>query len=189
MPSGISSSGLFWRIEIMICVSFTFALGPILFWNSNESNVMKQTTTMRGLKTCISEMPEALMAVSSLLSPRLPKVMSEESRMAKGNAWGTSIRPMYQKNWASTSIERPLPMSLSTYCQRNCIISTNWQMKKVPMNSRPNCRMMNMSNFLTLNIALWPFADRILLIQDAKLRRKNQIGTTERKIVAWDGKT
>ena len=62
----------------------------------------------------ISEMPAALMAVSSELSPRLPKVMSDDRRMARGKACGMSIRPIYQKNWASTSSVRPLPMSSST---------------------------------------------------------------------------
>ena len=101
---------------------------------------------------CISEMPAALMAVSSELSPRLPKAMSEESRMASGNACGMSIRPMYQKNCASTSRVRPLPISSSTYRHRNCIISTNWQMKKVPANSSPNCLAMKISSFLMRNI-------------------------------------
>ena len=63
-----------------------------------------------------------------------------------------SIRPMYQKNCASTSTERPLPISSSTYRHRNCIISTNWQMKNVPRNSRPNCLAMNMSNFFMRSI-------------------------------------
>jgi len=40
------------------------------------------TSTMSGLKACISEMPAALMAVSSELSPRFPKTISELSRMA-----------------------------------------------------------------------------------------------------------
>ena len=62
---------------------------------------------------CSSEMPAALMAVSSDDSPRLPYVMSEDSRMASGKAWGTSISAMYQKNWASTSIVRPLPIRSS----------------------------------------------------------------------------
>ena len=105
---------------------------------------------MSDLKACISEMPAALMAVSSELSPRLPKVISEESRMAKGRACGTSMSPMYQKNCAMTSTDKPLPISSSMYLHRNCIISTNWQMKNVPTKSSPNCFAMNISNFLIL---------------------------------------
>ena len=64
-------------------------------------------------KACINEMPAALIAVSSELSPIFPNVMSEDRSMANGRACGTSIRPMYQKNSASTSIDKPLPTSVS----------------------------------------------------------------------------
>ena len=97
---------------------------------------------------CINEMPAALIAVSSELSPRFPKVMSEDKRIASGRACGTRVSPMYQKNCASTSTDNPFPMRSSMYLHRNCIISTNWQMKNVPMKSSPNCLAMNMSNFL-----------------------------------------
>ena len=59
-------------------------------------------------------MPAALMAVSSELSPKLPKVMSDDNNMANGKACGISINPIYQKNCANTSIDNPLPMSSST---------------------------------------------------------------------------
>ena len=74
---------------------------------------------------CMSEMPAALMAVSSLLSPKLPKAISDDNRIASGKACGSSIKPIYQKNCASTSIDSPLPISWSIYRHRNCIISTN----------------------------------------------------------------
>ena len=117
--------------------------------------MMMTVMTMSERKACIREMPAALMAVSSELSPRLPKVISEERRMASGKACGTSIRPIYQKNCAITSIEIPFPMRSSIYRHRNCIISTNWQMKKVPMKRSPNCLAINMSNFLILSISFF----------------------------------
>lgn len=104
------------------------------------------------LKDCIRDIPAAFIAVSSQLSPKLPKVINEDSSMASGMACGTSISPIYQKNCASISIDRPLPISSSIYLQRNCIISTNWQMKNVPMKSTPNCFEINMSNFFIRNI-------------------------------------
>ena len=113
---------------------------------------MRVTKTMRGRSVCISEMPAALMAVSSLDSPRLPKVMSEESRMARGRACGTIICAMYQKNCAMTSRVRPLPMRVSMYFHTNCIISTKRLMKNVPTKSKPNCLTMNMSSFLIRSI-------------------------------------
>ena len=100
----------------------------------------------------ISEIPAAFIAVSSLLSPRFPNVISAESRIAKGRACGTRIRLMYQKNCARTSIESPFPISSSIYLHRNCIISTNWQMKNVPTKSSPNCFAIKISNFFILNI-------------------------------------
>ena len=44
------------------------------------------TMTMSERMACMSDMPAALMAVSSELSPRLPKVMSDDSSMARGKA-------------------------------------------------------------------------------------------------------
>lgn len=44
---------------------------------------------MRGFITVMSDMPDDLSAVSSTCSPRLPKVMSEASNIAKGSAMGT----------------------------------------------------------------------------------------------------
>ena len=75
---------------------------------------MAVTMTTNERMDCLSEMPAALIAVNSELSPRFPKAISEDNRMAKGKACGISINPMYQKNCASTSIDRPLPMSSST---------------------------------------------------------------------------
>ena len=61
-----------------------------------QAMVMVMTVSER--MACLSEIPAALIAVNSELSPRLPKVMSEDSRMANGNACGISMIPIYQKN-------------------------------------------------------------------------------------------
>ena len=45
-----------------------------------------------GFMAFISEMPDALMAVSSNRSPRLPNVISDASSMASGSAIGTIVR-------------------------------------------------------------------------------------------------
>ena len=45
---------------------------------------------MRGRMILISDIPAAFIAVSSKFSPRLPKVINEASKMAKGKAIGTS---------------------------------------------------------------------------------------------------
>ena len=75
---------------------------------------ISMTMTINGRKVCIREIPAALMAVSSELSPRLPKVINDDSRIASGKACGISISPMYQKNCAITSSDSPLPISSST---------------------------------------------------------------------------
>ena len=90
------------------------ALGVTTFWKKNEPMVMNIVIAISERNACISDIPAAFIAVSSELSPRFPKVMSAESSIANGNAWGMSIRPMYQKNCTSTSIDSPLPMSSST---------------------------------------------------------------------------
>ena len=113
----------------------------------NEHNAMLIESTISERADCISDIPAAFIAVSSLLSPRFPNVMSDDSRMASGNALGTSISPIYQKNCAIISSDRPFPMSSSTYRQRNCIINTNWQMKNVPTKSSANCFVINISSF------------------------------------------
>ena len=124
--------------------------------------MMMKVMTMSDRNACINEMPAALMAVSSELSPRFPNVMSEARSMANGKACGTSMSPMYQKNCAMTSIVRPLPIKSSMYLHKNCIISTNWQMKKVPMKRSPNCLAMNMSNFLIRNMSLSLEGNRLI---------------------------
>ena len=93
-------------------------------------------------------MPADFSAVNSLLSPKLPNVISAANSMARGNALGTKVSPAYQKNCAMTSRDSPLPIRVSTKRHRNCIISTNWQMKNAPANSIPNCLAMNMCSFL-----------------------------------------
>ena len=87
------------------------------------------------------------MAVSSLLSPKLPKVMRADNNRAKGSAWGTNMRAMYQKNSPITSRVSPLPINSSTNRHKNCIISTKRLMKNVPAKSRLNWRRINISNF------------------------------------------
>ena len=62
----------------------------------------------------ISGTPAAFMESSSSCSPMLPKVMSDASRTAGGNAMGTIVMPMYQKNCARMSSDSPLPTSSST---------------------------------------------------------------------------
>ena len=124
----------------------------MLFWKTNDNPLINIVITISERKDCIKEIPAALIAVSSLLSPKLPNVINEDSKIANGKACGTSINPIYQKNFAMTSMESPLPINSSIYRHKNCIISTNWQMKNVPTKSIPNCLAINISSFFILII-------------------------------------
>ncbi len=134
----------------MSCANLRLAFGPMLFWKTNDPAHISSTMKTNGRNICISEIPADLSAVSSLLSPKLPNVISDASRMASGKALGTKVSPAYQKNCAMTSSDKPLPISVSTKRHRNCIISTNWQMKKAPANSTPNCLAINICSFFGL---------------------------------------
>ena len=71
-----------------------------------------------------SEMPDDLMATSSKLSPRFPKVMMEEIRIAMGMARVSIDALTYQRNWPMVMKSSPLPTRSSRYFHRPCIIST-----------------------------------------------------------------
>jgi hypothetical protein len=77
------------------------------------------------------EIPEAFMAVSSINSPKLPKVISEESRMAKGKANEKVVSETKPSSLKIITHSRPLPTRSSTYFQTNCINRINTAMKNV----------------------------------------------------------
>ena len=52
--------------------------------------LMKMLSKKRGRMKRSSDMPADLMATNSKFSPMFPKVISEESNMASGNANGTN---------------------------------------------------------------------------------------------------
>ena len=70
------------------------------------------TITINERMACMSDMPAALMAVSSELSPRLPKVISDESSMASGNACGMSMSPMYERKPLANQLVDIAPQEL-----------------------------------------------------------------------------
>jgi len=52
---------------------------------------MQKDTTNKGLINRNNEIPADFMATNSKLSPRLPKVMMEEIKIASGNANGIAV--------------------------------------------------------------------------------------------------
>ncbi len=103
--------------------------------------------TISGRIILRSDTPTVFIARSSSLSPMLPKLMSDASKMASGIACGMSDKAMYQKNLANTSMVNPLPISSSMYRQVNCIINTNRHTKNAPAKSVRKFLVMNMSSF------------------------------------------
>ena len=92
--------------------------------------------------------PADLMATNSKVSPRLPNVMIDESRTAKGSASGTSVALTYRIKVPIVNMSRPFPTISSIYSQKNCRTNTNNVMKKVAINGPINAPMMSLSSFL-----------------------------------------
>ena len=65
------------------------------------------------------EIPADLMATSSNLSPRFPKVIIDESKTASGNANGTRVAETYPINFPMVKKSKPLPTISSIHNQKN----------------------------------------------------------------------
>ena len=105
-----------------------------------------EMTRINGRINCWRDIPEDLMAVSSRFSPRLPKVMIEESKTARGNAKGTRVAEAYSNNSRIISKSNPLPARSSMRFHRNCIISMNKATKKVATRGLENSLSSNLCN-------------------------------------------
>ena len=95
---------------------------------------MSSTIVMSGRMILSKEKPLALRAVSSLCSAKLPKVMSEESNMAKGSAIGIIPAETYTSSSRITQTLSPFPIKSSMYTQKNCKISMNIEIRSVTIN-------------------------------------------------------
>ena len=96
------------------------------------------------------EIPEDLIATNSKLSPRLPKVIIEEIRIAIGIARVSREALAYQRNLPMVKKSKPFPTRSSMYFHRICIISTKNAIKKVTMKGPKNDFKISLSNFLSI---------------------------------------
>lgn len=96
-------------------------------------------------------MPDDLIATNSNDSPRLPKVMIEEINKASGKASGTQVIATTPIRYMSVLKSNPLPTKSSIYNQKNCMINTNSDIRKVAIKGPINERNMSKSNFLITN--------------------------------------
>src|ERR1700759_4982261 len=94
------------------------------------------------------EIPEDLIATNSKLSPRFPKVIIDEIRMAIGIESVSSVAPAYHKNFPIVRRSSPLPTRSSIYFQRFCITNTKKEIKKAAIKGPMNALRMSLSNFL-----------------------------------------
>lgn len=108
---------------------------------------MKSVTPTRGRINRSREMPEDLIATSSKLSPRFPKVINEERSTARGSASGINTALWYQMNRRMVNASSPLPTKSSIQSQKNCITNTKRVMKKVATNGPTKAFMISLSNF------------------------------------------
>ena len=113
---------------------------------------MKKETISKGRMKRSREIPADLIATSSKLSPKLPKVMMEEISMASGSASGIAVAVTYNVSSKMLARSRPLPTRSSMYFQKNCITNTNSVMKKVAINGPTNDLRISLSSFL---ITIW----------------------------------
>ena len=108
--------------------------------------LMSTPTATMGASTRVSEMPEALMAVSSNFSPMSPRVIMEESRVASGMASGSVWILPHIRNSRITLNSRPFPTSSSMYSQRNCRARMKMTMARIAKNGPTKDFNMNLSS-------------------------------------------
>ena len=131
------------RVANLSCVT-----GIILLANKNASPLKKIVITTSGRIKRTSGIPAALIATSSKDSPKFPNVMMEEKRSASGSATGTHDKVTSPIKYKSVGRSSPLPTRSSMYNQKNCMVSTNKEIRNAPINGPINERIMSMSNFL-----------------------------------------
>ena len=124
----------------------------------------KIATKIKGRIKRNKEIPADLIATNSKVSPRLPKVIMEEIRIAMGMAKGSSEALAYHKNSPIVKRSRSLPTRSSIYFQRVCITKTKNVMKNVATNGPIKDLMISLSNFLIIPKSLWSEAFNKLFV-------------------------
>jgi len=130
-----------------VCI-LRLATGITLLLKRKARPLRKIVTIKIGRMNRNKGMPADLIATSSKDSPRLPKVMMDDNRMASGKASGTTVAATYAINFPMVTISTPLPTISSIYNQKNCSTSTKSVIKKVAMNGPMNALRMSLSSFL-----------------------------------------
>jgi hypothetical protein len=92
------------------------------------------------------------MATNSKRSPKFPKVMMEEIRMAIGIASINIEALAYHKNFPTVKKSSPFPTKSSTYFHRFCIINTKNAIKNVMIKGPIKDLKISVSNFFMMSV-------------------------------------
>ena len=95
-----------------------------------------------------NDIPEDFIATNSNLSPILPKVIMDDSKMDMGNAYGTSVTLAYKTNLDTVNKSSPFPTRSSTYFQMIWIMKIISETKNEARKGQKNSFRMSLSNFL-----------------------------------------
>ena len=110
----------------------------------------KMATNINGRINLSREIPADLMATSSKLSPRLPKVIIDEIRIAMGIANVSREALAYHKHCPIVKRSRSLPTKSSMYFHNICIIKTKNAIKNVTINGPRNDLRISLSSFFNI---------------------------------------
>ena len=147
-------AGLAIMISYFKLVSFICVTGIILLENKKAMPAKKIVNINSGRIKRISGIPAALMAISSKLSPKFPKVMMEENNKAKGSAVVKVLTETNPTNSKMVNRSNPLPTKSSMYNQKNCMVSTKVEIVSAAKNGPMKALRISMSNFLNKMLVL-----------------------------------
>lgn len=114
---------------------------------------MMHNTTVNHISGRINlskEIPADFMATNSKLSPRFPKVIIDEMRIAIGIARVSSVALAYHTNVMMVKKSNPLPTKSSIYFHSVCIINTKSAIKKVTINGPMKDLSISLSSFFII---------------------------------------
>ncbi|KAF5028134.1 hypothetical protein DSECCO2_662250 [anaerobic digester metagenome] len=113
MPVGILISSLVRLMSSLRVYMLSYASGIKLFEAKNAPVAIISETTTSGVRILLSEIPAAFIASSSLFSPKLPIVIIEANRVARGSASGIRVAAPHPINSRITAKLSPFPTSSS----------------------------------------------------------------------------
>ena len=141
-------AGLAMIISYFKLLNFICVTGMMLLANRNAMPAKKMVKINRGRMKRTSGIPAALMAMSSKLSPKFPKVIMEENSNARGKAVVMVLTETKPINSKMVKRSKPFPTKSSMYSQKNCMVSTKVEIVSAAKKGPIKALRISMSNFL-----------------------------------------